>query len=82
VKNKESMREIIRHERRIELAAESSRWLDLKRWGQLEKIGAIATDQVPVKYYFSTNNYLWPLPQSQVDYYKGHGSTLVQNPGY
>lgn len=81
-KTQEELRVIIRHERRVELAGESSRWLDLKRWGQLDKIGAINTDQVPVKYYFSQNNYLWPLPQTQVDYYKGHGSSLVQNPGY
>ncbi|WP_285058089.1 RagB/SusD family nutrient uptake outer membrane protein [Pedobacter ginsengisoli] len=81
-KTQQALREAIRHERRIELAAESSRWLDLKRWGQLEKIGTISTSQVPVKYQFSAHNYLWPLPQSQVDYYTGHGSKLVQNPGY
>ncbi|MDP4251186.1 MAG: RagB/SusD family nutrient uptake outer membrane protein [Bacteroidota bacterium] len=77
------MRDTIRHERRIELAFESQRWLDLKRWNLgVEKIGAIGTDQSPVKYVFLPNNYLWPFPQSEIDYYKAHGHDLGQNPGY
>ncbi len=78
-----NMRDRIRHERRIEFAFESQRWLDLKRWNLAEqKINAIGTDQSPVKYIFQSNNYLWPFPQSEVDYYKAHGSDLGQNPGY
>jgi hypothetical protein len=81
--NQAQMRDAIRHERRIELAFESQRWLDLKRWGlSMEKITAIDTDQVPVKYIFLSNNTLWPFPQSEIDYYKAHGSDLGQNPGY
>ena len=81
--SQDQMRDTIRHERRIELAFEGQRWLDLKRWNLgVVKIGAIGTDQSPVKYVFLPNNYLWPFPQSEVDYYKAHGSDLGQNPGY
>jgi len=77
------MRERIRHERRIEFAFESQRWLDLKRWNIADSaINAIGTDQSPVKYIFQPNNYLWPFPQSEVDYYTAHGRDLGQNPGY
>ena len=80
---KEQMRDIIKHERRVELAAEGQRWLDLKRWGELEKIGNITgADKIPNDYVFLPHNYLWPIPQDQIDYYKNHGKTLIQNPGY
>jgi hypothetical protein len=77
------MRDRIRSERRVEFAFEGQRWLDLKRWGLADqKINAIDTDQSPVKYLFQPNNYLWPFPQSEIDYYKAHGGDLGQNPGY
>ena len=77
------MRDRIRNERRVEFAFEGQRWLDLKRWGLADqKINAIGTDQSPVKYLFQSNNYLWPFPQSEIDYYKAHGGDLGQNPGY
>ncbi|UKJ07513.1 RagB/SusD family nutrient uptake outer membrane protein [Solitalea lacus] len=37
--NQVKLRELIRRERRVELAMEGFRWFDLKRWNQLEKIG-------------------------------------------
>ena len=65
------MRERIRHERRIEFAFEGQRLLDLKRWKIADqKINAIGTDQAPIKYIFQANDYLWPFPQGEIDYYK------------
>ncbi|WP_215222743.1 RagB/SusD family nutrient uptake outer membrane protein [Echinicola shivajiensis] len=77
------MRATIRHERRVELAFEGIRWLDLKRWGKLvERVSTIDETQVPVPYMISINNDLWPLPQSEVDFYSANGLELGQNPGY
>lgn len=77
------MRERIRHERRVELAFEGIRWFDLKRWGTLvDRVRTIDASQVPVPYIVSDNNDLWPLPQSEVDFYKANGLNLEQNPGY
>ncbi|ULT28792.1 RagB/SusD family nutrient uptake outer membrane protein [Sphingobacterium sp. E70] len=35
---KEEFRDIIRHERRVELALEGQRYFDLKRWGTIKKV--------------------------------------------
>lgn len=64
------LREIIRHERRIELALEYERYFDLVRWG-------IAKDELPD---FETGKHeLFPIPQSEID--KADGK-LKQNPNY
>ncbi|GAA3576004.1 RagB/SusD family nutrient uptake outer membrane protein [Snuella lapsa] len=77
------MRDVIRHERRVELAFEGIRWFDLKRWGTLvERVSTIDATQVPVPYIISSNNDLWPIPQYEIDYYKARGQELGQNPGY
>lgn len=39
--NQDNMRELIRNERRLELCFEGFRFWDLRRWKQLEKIGAV-----------------------------------------
>ncbi|PTT00939.1 RagB/SusD family nutrient uptake outer membrane protein [Pedobacter sp. HMWF019] len=77
------LREKIRHERRIEFAFEGQRLMDLKRWKIADqKINAVGLDQAPTKYVFQANNYLWPFPQSEVDYFRNHGADVGQNPGY
>jgi hypothetical protein len=35
-----------------------------------------------VTYVFADHNHLWPIPQSEVDYYKNNGSVMPQNPNY
>lgn len=78
-----AMRERIRNERRIELAFESGiRFLDLKRWRTAVQAidGLQAT--ASVTYRFAEHNYLWPIPQTEVDYYSSNGSEMPQNPGY
>jgi hypothetical protein len=73
----------IQHERRVELAFEGQRWLDLKRWNlAVTKDNAVGKTQVPAAYTFQANNYLWPFPQSEIDYYTAHNADLGQNPGY
>lgn len=68
------LREIIYHERRVELAMEQHRWFDLARWGR------IADVMGPLKSNFMASKHtLLPLPQSEIDL---TGGILVQNPNY
>jgi hypothetical protein len=88
-----AMRDIIRNERRIELAFEEQRFWDVRRWKIAEQTDNIQTmgmevnrngtavtyKQFPVrKRNFRTAMYLWPLPQTEV----AKSPELVQNPGY
>jgi hypothetical protein len=62
------------HERRVELGFESQRFNDLKRW----KIAAqVLTPAIGKN--FKAFNYLYPIPQREIDRLNG---TLTQNPGY
>ena len=69
--NKDEIMEWLIHERRVELGFESHRFNDLKRWG-------IAKD-VLGSYGFQDNNYLYPVPQGEID---KSGGSITQNPGY
>jgi hypothetical protein len=76
---KEQMRDVIRHERRVELAFEGLRFFDLKRWGQLEAAILVA-DADPVGPYAPRYNgrksEVFPIPLRELDANKN----LVQNP--
>ncbi|PCI35848.1 MAG: RagB/SusD family nutrient uptake outer membrane protein [Flavobacteriaceae bacterium] len=94
-----SLRELVRRERRVELAMEGLRWFDIKRWkigeevlskpvtgSRLGTVNAVTGDvnfsssehiQVETRM-FSSHNYLWPIPQSEIDI----NSNLEQNHGY
>ncbi|GAC1515874.1 MAG: RagB/SusD family nutrient uptake outer membrane protein [Gemmatimonadaceae bacterium] len=77
------MRDRIRHERRVELAFEPMhRYMDIIRWhvGVETLNGFLPGKGAP--YVFADYNHLWPIPQFEIDYYKGHGGTMPQNPGY
>ncbi len=74
--SQDSMRNIILHERRIELAFEGQRWFDLIRVNKgqyglnfLHSIG---------KTNATTRNLLLPIPQQEID----ANPNLTQNPGY
>jgi starch-binding outer membrane protein, SusD/RagB family len=69
--NQGELRELIRHERRVELAMENERFFDLVRWG-------IAQQVLGPMGYQPRNQYL-PIPQPEID--KSNG-VLVQNPAY
>ena len=63
------LRNIIRHERRVELGFEFHRFFDLVRWGIAKDI---LTGFTPGK------NEVFPLPQTELDL----NPNLTQNPGY
>lgn len=76
--SKETLREFIRHERRVELALEGLRYFDLKRWKVFEaKLSAI-TNPGGVQLEFGEKNYVLPFPQSEMD----RNGELDQKSGY
>lgn len=87
------MREIIRNERRIEMAFEEQRFYDIRRWKIAEdifnqplkglalvmKAGNILTEHIDVlDAKFDPKRYLYPIPYSEVN----KNSNMVQNPGW
>ncbi|GEO07257.1 membrane protein [Adhaeribacter aerolatus] len=82
-KTKAQMREIIRRERRIELAGEGFYYTDIRRWKTAEQVlnATIFTsqNQAIVKRTFNpTRDYWWPIPQTQRDL----NPNLTQNDVY
>ena len=82
-KSKEEMREIIRRERRIELAAEGYYYTDIRRWKTAEVVmnATIFNSQnLPIvkRTFNPARDYWWPVPQTQRDL----NPALTQNPGY
>lgn len=61
------------HERRVELGFESQRFNDLKRWGIAKTV------LTGLGKNFQDKNYLYPIPQGEVDKSAG---TITQNSGY
>jgi len=87
------MDEIIRRERRSELAMEGLRIMDLRRWKTAETalngwVHGIKTNEAPLidngyirvenRIFNPAKNYLWPIPQSERDLNKN----LTQNPNW
>ncbi|MGF7216284.1 hypothetical protein GGR92_002449 [Spirosoma lacussanchae] len=75
---KEKVRELIRHERRVELALEGLRYADLKRWKTIETRFAALKNPANVSLKFGEKNYVLPFPQTELD----RNKELVQNAGY
>lgn len=77
---KEKMRDVIRLERRIELAGEGHRWYDLKRWKIANEVLSLVDEPGGGKGILKMlpNQYVWPFPQTEIDL----NPNLVQNPGY
>lgn len=69
--NQGTMREAIKHERRIEFAMEAERFYDLVRWG--DAITVLAP------YGYASRNMYFPIPQEAIDKAQG---VLIQNPNY
>jgi hypothetical protein len=77
------MRQRIRHERRIELALEGTRYFDLKRWKLDRVIIPTIKDPSGALRTFPLRDTLWPVPQSEIDIAKSYGNTgFKQTPGY
>jgi hypothetical protein len=87
------MRELIRNERRIEMAFEEQRFWDIRRWKIAEEIfnqplrglalvmrtGNIQIEHIDVlNAKFDPKRYLYPIPYSEVN----KNSNMVQNPGW
>lgn len=71
--------EIVRHERRVELAFEGLRFMDIKRWGIVPQAFARAVaDPVPPynPQYIGRRSEVFPIPQQELDANKN----LIQNP--
>lgn len=81
--SKEEMRDIIRLERRIELACEGLYYADIRRW----RIAEIVNNQpiynnegkiVEIRSFNKDRDYLWPIPANEIQKNKN----LEQNPGW
>ncbi len=95
--SRDDLREILRRERRVELAFENSRLFDIRRWRIAEEVmnenegkalgydpesfvgGVYSTYPVESNRKFYMRNYLWPIPQSEID---ANTSIKENNPGY
>lgn len=82
-KTQGELRDIIRHERRIEFAFEGIYYSDIRRWGIAKDvmngkvIRKINGDQLDTRNFIDAF-YLWPIPQSERDL----NPKLEKNPGY
>lgn len=75
---KESLRNYIRHERRIELALEGQRYFDLKRWNIAHIILPTLKTPAGTDLKFEMKNYVLPFQQSELD----NNPNLKQNLDY
>jgi starch-binding outer membrane protein, SusD/RagB family len=81
-----TLRNVIYHERRVELAFENHRWTDLLRTGQaltvINAFGTAIRQELPYlatdAYVIDNHHLLFPIPQVDV----GLNPQLTQNPGY
>jgi hypothetical protein len=77
--NQSQMISIVRHERRVELALEGLRFMDLKRWNQIEQ-GIQRASSDPVGPYspqfLGGRSTVFPIPQDEIDV----NPQLLQNP--
>jgi hypothetical protein len=73
-RNQGELRDLIRHERRVELGMENERFFDLVRWGiDVQVFHAAGKTGYEIK-----NRFL-PIPQPEID---RSGGKLIQNPDY
>jgi len=81
--SQEALRDIVRHERRVELGFEGFRLFDLYRWHLLkDAVDRINAEKDYYNFWYETRNYRgeqeyeWPIPQTEIDC----NSQLEQNP--
>lgn len=84
----DKLRELVRRERRIELAFEGQRLFDIRRWKIGEQVmngpvyGAVPPDSdSPVlveNRIFSDRDYYWPIPIAEIN----ANPNMIQNPGW
>lgn len=81
--SKEQMREVIRHERRIELVAEGLYYNDIRRWRTAEIVMNASVQNskgevVQVRTFNKDRDYLWPIHEIT----RQENPALEQNPNY
>jgi len=77
------LRDIIRHERRVEFAGEGTYYNDIRRWKTAEQVLNATIykydgSAIETRKFLPERDYWWPIPQTQLDLNPG----LVQNKGY
>lgn len=92
-KSQDELRQVVRHERMVELAFEGQRFFDIRRWHIAEDVmpgkvygmtyedgaGDLQTVEVTGwENFFSDRNYLWPVPQAEREI----NPALSQNPDW
>ncbi len=71
----------LKHERITEMCGEMTRWLDLKRWGDLDRqsgVDSIAARDPDFKNFVVGKNRVFPIPQKEIDL----NPSIQQNPGW
>ncbi len=81
--DKNEMREAIRHERRVELAGESSYFYDIRRWRTIDTlmnqpVYNYKGNLIQNRKFDPKRDYFWPIPFTEIDL----NPNLEQNPGY
>jgi starch-binding outer membrane protein, SusD/RagB family len=81
--SKDEMREVIRHERRIELAGEGHYYQDIRRWRTAEVVmNAVVLNNIgevrQTRSFNKDRDYLWPIHEIVIQ----ENPALEQNPGY
>ncbi len=76
--DQDELLEIIKQERKWELAGEYTEYPDLQRWGDIEESLVINEDAILFGTVYSPTIELLPIPQNQLD----ANENLTQNPGY
>lgn len=85
--SKEKLRNVIRNERRVELAGEGLRYFDIVRWKIAEGVmtgplysfdipGVLASKVYDVRVFDPARHYIWPIPQFAID----NATKLIQHP--
>ena len=91
-KSQAELRDILRYERRVELAFEGLRLFDIRRWGIAQEVmegqhygidyidedGMLQTIPADFRSFDPGRDMLWPIPQKELDL----NDNLTQNPGY
>lgn len=80
---KEELREVIRHERRIEFAGEGLYYNDIRRWKIAEEVMNVPIHtfdgkEIEVRRFDPARDYWWPIPLGELDL----NPNLEQNQGY
>ncbi len=73
----ESFQDLVLQERAYEFIFEGKRWYDLKRTGKAAEV-VLEAKGITVK----EIAYLWPIPDSELDYNQELDASTDQNPGY